>query len=84
MEVVMDKPVGAIWKKISKKGAEFFSLSVNGKNYIAFINNYKNGTKDPDYKIYESSFKDAQPTKPAQQEIEALYSMPKEQDDLPF
>ncbi len=44
--------VGALWIKMSAAGNEYFSLQVEGKCYVAFLNDYKTTKEQPDYRIY--------------------------------
>lgn len=48
------KYVGGFWFKQSKNGVQYISLSINGKNYVAFENNKKTSNKSPDWVIMES------------------------------
>lgn len=68
-----NKSVGAIWIRTSAGGNEYFSISIEGKSYVGFANRYKEEDKHPDYKIFPSLDKQAQP----------FTSAPKD-DDIPF
>lgn len=53
----MKESIGALWKKTSKKGVEFFSGSVeinNQKLDVVVFTNNKTKETHPDYKIYLS------------------------------
>lgn len=60
--------IGAIWVKRSGSGAEYFSISLNGENYVAFANKYKKEDRHPDYRIFQQQplerprYKDASDT----------------------
>lgn len=45
--------VGAIWVRTSKAGREYFSIVLDGKNYVAFTNKFKTEGKHPHYRIFE-------------------------------
>lgn len=59
------RSVGAVWNKTSKNGAtNFLSISLDlnelglgeGKmSFIAFNNDFKQGERDPDWRIFEST-----------------------------
>ena len=53
------KDIGALWKKTSQKGKEFFSgvITINGEKHqiVIFPNDYKKEDKHPDYKIFPST-----------------------------
>jgi len=49
--------VGAAWKRESKKGTKYLSVSITkdipaGK-YVAFVNKFKKQDNHPDFRIYE-------------------------------
>lgn len=46
--------VGAIWRKQTRNGSEYLSIVINGKNYVAFVNTYKNAPNQPDFNIMET------------------------------
>lgn len=50
------KSVGGIWKKTTAKGQELLSITIDGKRYVAWVNQYKKD-KQPDYQIYEDDWK---------------------------
>jgi hypothetical protein len=68
--------IGGIWKKTvnTKKGpVEILSISIMGKRYTAWPNNFKTeGDRKPDYTLQEDNY---EPKKP-----EAV----KDNSDLPF
>lgn len=47
--------VGAIWRRATKNGAEFLSITIGDKKYVAFLNTYKNAPNQPDFNIMEST-----------------------------
>lgn len=57
----MNECVGGLWIKKSKAGREYFSIQVEGKNYVAFLNEYRKESKHPHYRIFVSEEK-YQPT----------------------
>lgn len=49
-----NKKIGALWLKKTEK-ATFLSGIINDKRIIVFKNNFKkDGSKEPDYQIYEA------------------------------
>jgi hypothetical protein len=58
--------VGAIWKRSTKNGKELLSITIEGKKYVAWPNEYKKEDKHPDYKVYEDTYeKPVQHQRPA-------------------
>ena len=55
---LQDQQIGALWKKISKKGHEYCdgTLEMNGRKYkiVMFKIQNKKNDKQPDYNIYLS------------------------------
>lgn len=49
------KPSGAIWEKMSKKGQPFFSIDIEGRKFVAFVNNKKTLDAHPSYYLYPSN-----------------------------
>lgn len=47
--------VGAIWRGTAKNGAEYLTITIGDKKYVAFLNGYKNSPNQPDYNIMEST-----------------------------
>jgi uncharacterized protein (DUF736 family) len=47
--------VGAAWIKKGKNG-NFLSLTIEGKKYTLFKNNYKTEEKHPDYRVFEDTY----------------------------
>lgn len=47
--------VGSIWRGTTKTGAEYLSIIIGNKKYVAFLNNYKNAPNQPDFNILESN-----------------------------
>lgn len=46
--------VGAIWVRQAANGLDYFSIIINGEQYIAFQNKYKKEAKHPDFQIYKA------------------------------
>jgi uncharacterized protein (DUF736 family) len=56
-----EKPVGAIWKKISQKnGKEYLSIKIGEIQFIAFLNDKGGVETRPDYQVYTSKPREAQ------------------------
>ena len=53
--------VGAIWVRQSAAGNEYFFISLEGKEYVAFVNKYKEEEKHPDYRIFPQQERQAKP-----------------------
>jgi uncharacterized protein (DUF736 family) len=69
--------VGAIWRKQTKNGQDFLSITIGEQKYVAYLNDYKKEAKQPDFKIFVDEWKPG--TKATQTET------PKnETNDLPF
>lgn len=67
------KKVGALWLKTSQKGHTFMSGEIelpggSKLDVVVFKNTHKQpGEKTPDYRIYESRPREAQPSAPMRQ-----------------
>jgi uncharacterized protein (DUF736 family) len=46
--------VGALWKKTSRRGLDYFSGIINGVAIVIFPVTDKRGPQSPDYKIFRS------------------------------
>ena len=69
--------VGAMWVRQSAAGNEYFFISLEGKEYVAFVNKYKEEEKHPDYRIFPQQERQAKPaTRPAREA--------QRDDDIPF
>lgn len=53
-----NKGKGALWKKVSKGGREYWSGSFDGKRICMFTNIYKESEKHPDFKLIISEDSD--------------------------
>ena len=51
----MENSVGALWKKTSKNGKDYYVGYFRGSNIIVFKNNYKKEEKHPDLLVYLDS-----------------------------
>lgn len=58
----MDK-VGALWKRVSKKGEDFFTGIVGGQSVVIFKNNRKNKPNQPDYEVFKGQDRTELPPK---------------------
>jgi uncharacterized protein (DUF736 family) len=52
-----EKCVGGLWIRTSKSGIEYFSIQIDGKNYVAFVNQYRSKPDHPHYRIFVSDDK---------------------------
>jgi hypothetical protein len=55
-----EKPVGAIWRKTSKKNEEYLSIKIGEVQYVAFLNNKGGVDTRPDFQVYASKPREAQ------------------------
>lgn len=52
--------VGAMWRKKTKKGEDFFSLDIGRERFVAFKNGFKKKDNHPEYVVYSGAeFKSA-------------------------
>jgi uncharacterized protein (DUF736 family) len=76
--------VGAAWIKKGKNG-NFLSLTIEGKKYTLFKNNYKTEEKHPDYRVFEDTYTGtAKNTGQFETQKEVIPPMMKDDNDLPF
>lgn len=60
-----EKPVGAIWKKVSQKnGKEYLSIKIGEAQYIAFLNDKGGVDTRPDFQVYASKPREVQASAP--------------------
>ena len=79
----MDKPIGALWSKVSAKGADFMAgnVEINGEKteIVIFKNDKGDNEKRPDWKIYESK-----PRETADDKAKRAYEEEISVDEIPF
>jgi len=46
--------LGALWKRVSKKGTTFLSGEINGVQVVIFQTREKRNEKSPDYVVFKS------------------------------
>lgn len=59
-----EKPIGAIWRKTSKKNEEYLSIKIGEVQYVAFLNNKGGVDTRPDFQVYASKPREAQASTP--------------------
>lgn len=73
--------IGA-WKNLTKDGKEVIKFTINGQRYNMWVNQYKEKSAQPDFKIYEDNY-DAANT-PTKVTTKAPEPIQEPEDDLPF
>lgn len=82
-----EKSIGAIWTKVSQKGTNYLSISLDGANnekysLIAFQNTRKKNEREPDYRIYKQQPRNSAVVETKKQIIQEWESTSSKQDDI--
>lgn len=48
--------VGAIWQKTTRNGKTLLSITIDGKRYTAWPNDYKKTDKEPDFRVFVDDY----------------------------
>lgn len=80
--------VGAIWRKSTKTGKEFLSITIGDKRYTAWLNDYKKKPTEPDFKMYVDDYQSAPQQQPPAPKTSAQTNtktfVEEDTNDLPF
>ena len=79
MSEVKKESIGA-WKNMTKEGKEVIKFTIKGQRYNMWVNQYKDKSAQPDYKIYEDNWVDPN----AKQTTPQPTPITETEDDLPF